>query len=170
MTPQQMQEVYYAGLLKRHHTNPSDAVQTIGHHSWGVAMLLEYIYPQCSKAALLAALAHDVGERWCGDTPGPVKWANARLSACLDIIETDALTALGLDYDLSGEEFKALKVADLLELLMFCNYRLTMGDNFFLQVRENVYNWFRNNWTAVKDFPLAETLFHDATRHNAHPV
>ncbi len=160
MIAAQFIELYLSGLVKRHHTNPSDAVQTIGHHSWGVAVILEHIYPDCSKAALLMALWHDVPERWTGDAPGYVKWQNSDLSAILARIEDGVTKQLGIDFDLAPEETVAIKIADLLELAMFCRYRIAMGDSFFLGVQANVDKWFTENHVLLGKFPNAVSLRH----------
>ena len=67
------------GAIKRYHTLETIGEQSVASHSWGVAMILQYLEPNVSKEAILRALTHDVAELFTGDIPAPVKWANPDL-------------------------------------------------------------------------------------------
>lgn len=152
--------IYEAGLVKRHHTNPSDAVQTIGHHSWGVAMILDHILPEASKTVLLAALRHDVPERWTGDVPAPIKWKHQALAREHAAVEDRTMELLSYDTDLTEHEAAALKTADMLELWLYSNYRYNLGDRFFREVKLNVETWFSENRHLLAMFPKARIMLH----------
>lgn len=151
-------EHYLAGMVKRHHTNASPDSQSIAHHSWGVAMILQFIAPDCSKNALLWALRHDVAERWVGDMPAHVKWEEPTLAAEHRIAEERVESWLGFGrVPLSDDEKILLKIADCLELLLYSRYRLTVGDQFFKLVEVRILDylykikWPLNSHTAIME-------------------
>jgi len=182
MTPDQFEEVYLSGFVKRHHTNPSDVVQLCSAHQWGVAMILEHIMPECSKLAIMSALTHDVAERWTGDIPAYAKWRSADLSKILGELEAAVEKMLGIDfyteiddecglkpYRLTKKEIVAIKLADLCELLLFSKYRLALGDTFFYGVENNVMKWFARNDQMVDQFPALKQFFSVNFRMKANP-
>ena len=48
--------VLSGGEVKRYHTLPTIGEQTVANHSWGVALILNWLKPDISKTALLKAL------------------------------------------------------------------------------------------------------------------
>jgi 5'-deoxynucleotidase YfbR-like HD superfamily hydrolase len=156
---------YQAGFVKRHHVNPSDAVQTVGHHSWGVAMILDYIWPDAPKKVILAALRHDVPERWTGDIPAYVKWRYPDLASSMNTAEAGVERLLGYDLELTQHEAAALKVADMLELMMFSLHRSSMGDKYFGDVGSNVRQWFNTSGESmIQMFPKALEIYDSISR------
>ena len=75
------------GEVKRYHTLSTIGEQTVGSHSWGVAVILNWLEPQISKHAILKALTHDVAEKQTGDMPAPTKWNNKDLAFELALVE-----------------------------------------------------------------------------------
>lgn len=142
-----------AGFVRRCHTVPCTDPQTTGHHSFEVALLVQYIYPECTKAALLRALTHDSAESWVGDTPGNAKWASAPLTAALQAMEDEYEAKHGIDYDLSLEEGMAVKCADLISLLLYTDHMLAMGNTYFLPFRDRIEKWFLTHPQHVAAFP-----------------
>lgn len=118
------------GGVKRCHTFPIIGEQTVAAHSWGVAQIIRRLWPECSKTLLLAALDHDVAERWTGDVPADAKWRNPNLRAELAKVETQVEHELGLNQGwlLSETEQHMLKWADRLELLQFCVDQRRLGN------------------------------------------
>jgi 5'-deoxynucleotidase YfbR-like HD superfamily hydrolase len=153
--------LYETGLVRRHHCNASDAVQNIGHHSWGVAMVLDYIYPTASKTVILAALRHDMAEMLVGDLPAYTKWNHKDLAALHGNIEQAMMVQLGMDLDLTEHECIALKTADMLELWLWSSYREHMGDEYFKEVRQRVEGWFADHPDHTSLFPIAARILHD---------
>ncbi len=131
-----------SGFVKRCHTQPGPATQTTGHHSFEVALLLEYIYPQCTKAALLRALTHDSAEVATGDVPAPVKRGNIVLAQALAEAEEHFEKQHGINYDLAPEEEQAVKMADMLSLLLFSRHQRRLGNTYFEVFEERLTAWF----------------------------
>lgn len=181
MNPENFEEVYLSGFVKRHHTNPSDVVQLNSAHQWGVAMVLEHLMPECSKLAIMSALSHDVAERWTGDVPAYAKWNSVELTKILGELEVAIEKMLGIDYGtvpdedvmvrphLTQKEIVAIKLSDLCELLLFSKYRIALGDTFFYGVENNVMKWFARNDHLVLQFPALRTFFTTNFRTKANP-
>lgn len=131
MILENLQTILLSGYVRRCHNIASDAAQTNGHHSWGVAVILQYIYPECSKAALLQALYHDVPEVITGDVPATAKWMSDKLQAALAEIEEVIEKRLDISVDLDPVESAAVKLADSLDLLLYSRHRVFMGDRNF---------------------------------------
>jgi 5'-deoxynucleotidase YfbR-like HD superfamily hydrolase len=142
-----------SGHIKRCHTQPGPAYQTTGHHSFEVALLLEYIYPDCTKAALLRALTHDSAELVTGDVPAPVKRDNPVLAQALADAEAAFDRLHGIDYDLAPIEHRAVKLADMLSLLLFSRHQQAMGNTYFEAFEERLTAWFYKVPNLFTDFP-----------------
>lgn len=153
--PEAVRILLGAGHLRRCHTIPSDVTQTVGHHSWGVAVILQHIFPECSKAALLWALYHDVAETRTGDVPATAKWNNPGLASELSAEEDRINALLGIDQDLDEAEAMAVKLADILDLLAFAQHRVFMGDMYFKEVASNIYAWSRAHQSWFDRYPRA---------------
>lgn len=152
--------LWTAGMTKRLHTVPTDARNLVSEHSWGVALILLTIYPTVSVAGLARALIHDCAESVTGDVPAPTKWASAAVSTSLETLEIEYEKRWGVFYDLSPEEEYAIKVADMLDLLMFCHYREILGDKSLLSVKRNVQRWWiRQSPTIAEALPSAQEIY-----------
>lgn len=131
MNREQLTDNYMAGDVQRFHSTPGITKQTISEHSWGVALIVQYLAPTCSKRLIMAALTHDVAESITGDIPAPVKWADPNVSQLFSIMEKQAEKKLGVDQFLEGlseQEEIILKLADTLEGMFYCNKRMFVGE------------------------------------------
>lgn len=122
----QLAFVRRGGAVRRYHTHYVHHRETVAEHSWGVAMLCTVLSGGSPRAELLmAALAHDLPEGVVGDIPAPSK----RL--CGDAIydrEHRLLEEAGLAFDLTDEEARILKLADILDGMTFCCAELERGN------------------------------------------
>ena len=116
------------GEVKRYHTMLTIGEQSVASHSWGVAVILNWLKPDISKTAILKALAHDVAEKRTGDMPAPTKWNNPDLAKELSVVEKNIEAELGVDYDLTEEEHEYFKQSDMFELLMYCVNQRSLGN------------------------------------------
>mgnify|MGYP003112275989 FL=1 len=121
-------DILSGGEVKRYHTMKTIGEQTVANHSWGVAVILNWLKPDISKAALLKALSHDVAEKRTGDMPAPTKWNNEDLAYELRRVEKEIEEELGVDYDLDAEEQEYFKQSDLFELLLYCVNQRSLGN------------------------------------------
>ena len=126
-----LQIIRTSSYLKRYHTLPSHEHQTIAHHSWNVAALVQFMWPDCRKDLILAALYHDVPEALTGDIPAPFKWANPDISEILERAEKQFLEKYGLGTDLTDAEKRMLSIADTLELVLYCQEQVSMGNQIY---------------------------------------
>ncbi len=133
------------GAIKRYHTLETIGEQSVASHSWGVAMILQYLEPNVSKEAILRALTHDVAELFTGDIPAPVKWANPDLVEVLKRIEDKYENDIGIGYQLKPEEVKLGKQADMFELLVFCVRQRRLGNTNMNEVFSNGVEYLADN-------------------------
>lgn len=133
------------GMVRRCHTMPSVEYQTIGHHSWGVAMILLNVHPNPSVQLLKAALQHDMSEQWLGDMPATAKWRFKSLQAAYNEAEATIESEQGLAVELTEIEQNWLKAADLLELMYWCLLNIHMGNTFYIGMFGRCRNWFDNH-------------------------
>lgn len=122
--------VYHSGEVRRFHTMRVVYPISIGEHSWGVALILLWLYtPSSPSAALLhAAILHDVPESATGDIPGHVKWNYPDLAEALAEIERVFHVAHGTETGLSQSETAVLRFADLAELVCYSLTEMQMGN------------------------------------------
>lgn len=122
-----IRNVLHSGDVVRFHNHVGIDKQKTSEHQWGVALIVEHIYPQGSKALLLAALTHDAAEYYMGDIPAPVKWDNPELKVMLQQMERKWEEHNGVDFDLHEDEHRVLKMADALEGMWFCVHQVRLG-------------------------------------------
>ena len=139
--------VLEGGEVKRYHTLATIGEQTVGSHSWGVALILNWLKPDISKTAILKALTHDVAEKQTGDMPAPTKWNNKKLALELSTVEKGIEQKLGIDYELTAEEKEFFKQSDLFELLLYCVNQRSLGNT-------NVNVVFSNGVEKLVDMQL----------------
>jgi 5'-deoxynucleotidase YfbR-like HD superfamily hydrolase len=159
-------DVIMGGCTKRYHTWPIVGdEQTVGYHSWGVAVILTMICEPSTKL-LKAALFHDMAEHHVGDTPAPAKWANPRFAEELRTIERIEEERLGIDRvleALSSQEKWHLDLADLLELCSFAYMEIKKGNIYCHRVYVNGYKHLIGKKNIHLN-PVASELLSEMTR------
>ncbi len=123
-----IETVLAGGEVRRYHTAKTMREQRVDSHSWRMAALLTFVWPDCSANLLRAAIMHDVSEIFTGDVPSPVKWRNQALRAELNRISTEAEQDLGIRVPLTEEEATLVRWADYTEGSLFCLEELESGN------------------------------------------
>jgi 5'-deoxynucleotidase YfbR-like HD superfamily hydrolase len=126
-----LSEILRGGTIKRYHTLEIIGEQSVASHSWGVAIIVEYLDPEINKNTVLKALTHDVAELSTGDIPAPVKWEEFELVQALKQIEQKYEQKLGVakySRHMSQKEKSLFKQADMFELLFFCVRQRRLGN------------------------------------------
>lgn len=130
-----------AGGTKRFHTEQMIAPPDVAKHSWGVAMLCDFLYDYSddrsqgfllSRNLLIYALYHDMGEGTTGDTPSPLKRGNTKFAQYLREGDKVMDRALGIiDFsELTDYEALVFTWADGLDA-MITGYEEHMKGNHF---------------------------------------
>ena len=133
------------GAIKRYHTLEIIGEQSVATHSWGVAIILQFLEPNVSKQAILRALTHDVAELFTGDVPAPVKWDNPDLVEVLKRIDDKYESEIGIEYELTPQEIALGKQADMFELLVFCVRQRRLGNTNMNEVFSNGVEYLASN-------------------------
>lgn len=151
----QLRAIYGGGDVQRFHTMRTVKPNTVGQHSYGVALLCQLLAPNCSKKLLLAALTHDMAEQWTGDVPAPAKIAMG-ISQSLHELEETTLLAIGIDYgcDLNQDERRILKLADTLDGLMFCILEFNLGNASIYTALKNFKDYAKKNLVTEHEIKL----------------
>jgi hypothetical protein len=140
------------GWTERMHCVPHHGEYSVAKHSWAVASLIALLCPNASNNLIMAALWHDVPERWVGDTPAPAKyWLNPELGRELKMTERMIEDELGIRIPLSEEERQWLAACDVLECLMWTHEQLQMGNQL---VRPTMKSCIEQ----LQEMPLPEEL------------
>lgn len=147
--------VRLAGDVKRWHTKRTLRSQSLSSHQYGVAMLIQLIDPDCSKALIMSALTHDLPEIDTGDIPAPAKWGNPDLESAL--IRIEETSTLCFDFDINDEEVDLLKWADSAELMLWCQEEVNMGNTYCVQTVTLILERIRQmpitkHHEAIRDF------------------
>ena len=122
-----IRKVLQSGDVVRFHNSIGMDKQKNSEHEWEVALILQYIYPECSKELLLAALTHDAAEYYTGDIPFPIKQASPELKSVLDKLERHCEEDNGVHFNLHPEEAYFLKLADTLSGMWYCIQQVKEG-------------------------------------------
>lgn len=109
--------------VRRFHTSVRLQEETVGHHSANVCAILYRLKPSVSRELILFALFHDVAEVYTGDVPAPFKWDNPDIAAGLQAGEGEYfrkhdIPAPTEHEELTREDLKLLKLADMLDLVL----------------------------------------------------
>lgn len=119
--------LYRTGFGQRYSMNPEMAWtgQTLGHHQWGVAVLLLELFPDCSMATLKEALLHDTGEPGAGaDVSAPAKRKYPALAKVAHAAEIAERHEMGVPPELDIDcDYDAILLCDRLEAYLFARVR-----------------------------------------------
>jgi 5'-deoxynucleotidase YfbR-like HD superfamily hydrolase len=150
----QLDAIVGGAHTRRFHTVNTIQNNSVGHHSFGVALLCFLIAGgNPSKQLLMAALTHDIGEQFTGDMPAPAKRAMG-IRESFGAVEEEALNALGLSFPTDQNDTYILKLADALDGMLFCITERTLGNVGI----ERAYNNFRGYAVGVLN---ASDIDHD---------
>lgn len=127
--------------VTRYHTVTTLVKETVGHHSHGVALLTTLLAPTASRSLLLAALCHDLAEHLTGDIPSPAK-RELGVGDRIDELEARLMKSAGIEMpDLSDEEARILKLADIAQGALFCAREISMGNTRMQLVFDRYMNY-----------------------------
>ena len=135
--------IFDGAQSKRFHTVDTLRAQTIAQHSFGVAWLCVLLSESpASSDLILAALSHDLAEHKVGDVPSPTKRALRETGDALEIHEEGFLRDVNLFYFLTEKEKTILKMADILDGMLFCLRERQLG-NSLPHIKEVYSNYLR---------------------------
>jgi len=144
--------------IQRLHTMPSQYRQSVGEHTFSMALIVMFIHPNASAALLRAALKHDMAEAFTGDVPSPAKWHFPAIEDALKDAENKIHHRFEIHEDLTVHERNILKFADICELLMFCLEEAQGGNLIMLNVVRNCIAAMHKR-KLVDVTPIAAELF-----------
>ncbi len=141
---------WQAGFVRRWHTNFDlcDTVDSDAGHQGRVGVLTLKLFPNASRALIIAAITHDQGEVGPGDVSYDAKKASPAFCAMSRELEAAELKRQGLTLpDLTLDEVHALKLCDWL-------------DAWLWMMREKPHLALRKDWAGqlAVTVDLAERL------------
>ena len=156
---EKLETIYDAQFINRYHTVPLGGLrQTVGAHSYAVVVLLDQLWDNCSKQLILSALYHDVPEIVLGDIPATAKWSHPELQKAFKKAEEKVSKELGIDFVLTTKELNRLKMADMLELVMYC-HKLNDSNPRMKLIMQTGANYLMDNYSQLPDFkPVKQVL------------
>ncbi len=152
------------GNVKRWHTTQIIGEQTVAAHSWNVMLILHTLFPDCSRELLLAAMYHDVAEKFTGDMPADAKWREPEIKRLLDCVTEGIEGALGVYHRLTSADTRRLAIADRFEMLWFCVEQRRLGNRGVHLVWMRVMDWFNNNSLATLDIGPVNVMLDAVSR------
>ena len=156
---EKLETIYDAQFINRYHTVPLGGLrQTVGAHSYAVVVLLDQLWDNCSKNLLLSALYHDVPEIVLGDIPATAKWSYPEVQKAFKKAEQKVMKDLDIDFVLTNRELNRLKMADMLELVMYC-HKLNDSNPRMKLIMQTGVNYLMDNYSQLPDFnPVKQVL------------
>ena len=113
-----------AGRVARYHAAPTVAPQTVGLHSWGVAVICLYLTSGDSMEhhnLLARALLHDAAELYTGDVPFTTKRGCPEIKELLTRLEKIAYEQWLIPLpEVTDYDECILKMADTIDGLLWC--------------------------------------------------
>ena len=123
----QLQFLIDGSEVSRYHTVRTLQSETVGHHSHGVALLCQMIWPECPKDLLIMALTHDLAEHRTGDIPAPAK-KEYKIGDMVNELEEKLLKSVGFDVLMTDKCKRVLKLADIFQGMIFCAREIQLGN------------------------------------------
>ena len=156
---EKIETIYDAQFINRYHTVPLGGLrQTVGAHSYAVVVLLDQLWDNCSKNLLLSALYRDVPEIVLGDIPATAKWEYPELKKAFKKAEDKVSKELGIEFVLTPKELNRLKMADMLELVMYC-HKLNDSNSRMKLIMHTGVTYLMDNYSQLPDFdPVSQIL------------
>ena len=156
---EKLETIYDAQFINRYHTVPLGGLrQTVGAHSYAVVVLLDQLWDNCSKNLLLSALYHDVPEIVLGDIPATAKWSYPDVQKVFKKAEQKVMKDLDIDFVLTDRELNRLKMADMLELVIYC-HKLNDSNPRMKLIMQTGVNYLMDNYSQLPDFnPVKQVL------------
>ena len=156
---EKLETIYDAQFINRYHTVPLGGLRhTVGAHSYAVVVLLDQLWDNCSKNLLLSALYHDVPEIVLGDIPATAKWSYPDVQKVFKKAEQKVMKDLDIDFVLTDRELNRLKMADMLELVMYC-HKLNDSNPRMKLIMQTGVNYLMDNYSQLPDFnPVKQVL------------
>mgnify|MGYP003112882532 CR=1 FL=1 len=153
--------VWDAQFLLRYHTVAMQAErQTVGAHSYAVSVLIDQLWPDSSKQLIMASLYHDVPEIILGDIPATAKWAYPEVQQAFEKAEKKVFEELGLIFVLTPDEKNRLKMADMLELVLYSHRHSNQSEQMKVIMHTGT-NFLYKKFSDLPDFaPVNEVLIH----------
>lgn len=156
----QLEAVLNGGNTARFHTVSTIRRNTVGQHSYGVAMLC-FLLTQGnpSKQLLMAALTHDIAEQWTGDIPAPAKRALG-IRAEFGRIEDEVLGKLALSFPTDANDTIVLKLADAMDGMLFCINERRLGNTHVEAAFDNFSSYVKEQSLDEEQRDIFETIHH----------
>lgn len=126
------------GMVQRFHPIPHHGSYNVAEHTYGVLQLILIFHPDPTMNLVRAVQNHDVAERWLGDIPTPAKWLSPTLRSAAQDVEALIETAYDLKVALTNDEHWWLKAADLLELWLWGQEQVEMGNRRAVRLVNNI--------------------------------
>lgn len=139
-----------SGLVSRWHTVPTLHRQNVAEHSGQAVSLLLMLHPSPSLSLIKAMLWHDTSERYCGDVPAPVRRMNKTFSDMYEhveelFMESDHPVAHKATQELTQSEREWLRAIDVLELILYCQDEVMLGNGRFGVICARAEGYLKNS-------------------------
>lgn len=129
------------GETERYHTVRTLYKETVGQHSFEVALYCYLMVEKPSVNLILAALMHDLAEHQTGDAPSNAK-RKYNLRSQYKAIEAGIMQDIGLVVPLTEAEERILKVADYIQGMSFCVREMQMGNRKMKVIFDRYSSYF----------------------------
>lgn len=130
-----------AGNVKRWHNCDHTEEQKINAHSWGVAVFLVVFCDCITPQLLIAALGHDVHERFSGDMPSPVRKDYDDAQWVEDDVQRRfwEWTGFAPPSALSKQEAVWLRLADAVDAFFWCQRQVSRGNQYAANQKSSLH-------------------------------
>lgn len=132
------------GKVERCHIIPHRESYSNAAHSWGVAMLMLQVWPRDFARLAAVCICHDVPEAWVGDIPAHTKARAPQIRTALRILDDEIFDRLQLprESDLDARDLRKLQNCDRLELWLWAQEELELGNHHAREIVTKLEGWF----------------------------
>jgi 5'-deoxynucleotidase YfbR-like HD superfamily hydrolase len=158
------------GHILRYHTRPDCGDgQNVAAHTWRAMVILQTLWPDLSKNALLHLMYHDIAESRTGDIPATTKWDYDRLAVEVAKIEFKYNCELGVNFPVTDKEKDCCDIADKLELVFHCQRMYLRGNYLAGDIIVNGRDYLDHKYRGRPHYDIAKNVLIELLDNDLNP-
>ena len=165
MKPKHVEFLMSSGSVVRFHEEPLPIDQNVGHHCWGVVVLLSIYHPGPSAQLLRAAALHDATEKLLGDPSFTSKILFPEIREFHKRLEVEASREMEISWVTEGltqDDRRWIKWADTVEGMLWTK---NLFEKFGYPIARTIYmRW----WNFLQTMPLPSDYTEEARQFTVH--
>lgn len=144
-----------AGRVERCAHMPHHGSYTNGQHAYDMQTLVLMLWPEVTRALMIAIVAHNVHERYTGNIPEAFRRSDGEFAKRLAVVEAKVMKRIGTAVTLTEQESCWLRGLDHAVQFMWATEQIALGNKNAAALLGQTGAWFKINAIPI---PLKEFI------------